>query len=137
MTVLYKTEYCRNWAELGYCRYGKKCRYAHGLNELRAAPRHSRYKTSICHAYHVEGTCPYGIRCTYIHDLTGSLTAPGLLSSQTHNYWSSLPIPSARTDSRFFRRSSLSSSVSLSSSSSTSTVSSSPSSPFLQSPLLL
>ncbi|KAL0074516.1 hypothetical protein F4703DRAFT_1715448, partial [Phycomyces blakesleeanus] len=64
---LYKTEYCRNWTELGHCRYGKKCCYAHGSNELRAAPRHNRYKTQICRAYHVEGSCPYGIRCTFIH----------------------------------------------------------------------
>ncbi|KAI7883712.1 hypothetical protein K492DRAFT_107835, partial [Lichtheimia hyalospora FSU 10163] len=62
--LLYKTEYCRNWTELGYCRH---CRYAHGSTELRNAPRHSRYKTEICRAYHFEGACPYGIRCTYIH----------------------------------------------------------------------
>ncbi|KAI8145639.1 hypothetical protein BJV82DRAFT_491206, partial [Fennellomyces sp. T-0311] len=63
----YKTEYCRNWTELGQCRYGKKCRYAHGDAELRVVPRHSRYKTQICRAYHVDGACPYGVRCTFIH----------------------------------------------------------------------
>ncbi|CAO3629868.1 unnamed protein product [Cunninghamella blakesleeana] len=66
--LLYKTEYCRNWTELGYCRYGEKCRYAHGENELRATPRHVRYKTQICKAYHQQGECPYGLRCTFIHD---------------------------------------------------------------------
>ncbi|KAI9498443.1 hypothetical protein BDB00DRAFT_755050, partial [Zychaea mexicana] len=66
-SVLYKTEYCRNWTELGQCRYGKKCRYAHGDGELRTVPRHSRYKTQICRAYHVDGACPYGVRCTFIH----------------------------------------------------------------------
>ncbi|KAI7866602.1 hypothetical protein BDF14DRAFT_1810504 [Spinellus fusiger] len=76
--TLYKTEYCRNWTELGHCRYGKRCCYAHGSNELRAAPRHNRYKTQICRAYHVEGACPYGIRCTFIHDIevASSPTAP-------------------------------------------------------------
>ncbi|ORZ01451.1 hypothetical protein BCR43DRAFT_423842, partial [Syncephalastrum racemosum] len=64
---LYKTEYCRNWTELGQCRYGRKCRYAHGLGELRQVTRPTRYKTQICRAYHVEGTCPYGVRCTFIH----------------------------------------------------------------------
>ncbi|KAI9300005.1 hypothetical protein BJ944DRAFT_235200, partial [Cunninghamella echinulata] len=65
---LYKTEYCRNWAELGTCRYGTKCRYAHGEMELRMIPRHNRYKTQVCRAYHLDGTCSYGNRCTYIHD---------------------------------------------------------------------
>ncbi|KAI8082820.1 uncharacterized protein BX664DRAFT_284558, partial [Halteromyces radiatus] len=64
---LYKTEYCRNWSELGVCRYGKKCRYAHGDEELRMVPKHNRYKTQICRAYHLEGTCLYGSRCTFIH----------------------------------------------------------------------
>ncbi|CEP07735.1 hypothetical protein [Parasitella parasitica] len=68
--LLYKTESCRNWAELGHCRYGKKCRYAHGDSELRTVPRHTRYKTQICRAYHMDGSCPYGIRCTFVHDAT-------------------------------------------------------------------
>ncbi|CAO0795623.1 unnamed protein product [Mucor circinelloides] len=70
--VLYKTEFCRNWTELGHCRYGKKCRYAHGELELRTVPRHTRYKTQICRAYHMDGSCPYGIRCTFVHDATDS-----------------------------------------------------------------
>lgn len=65
---LYKTEACRNWTELGHCRYGKKCRYAHGASELRTVHRHNRYKTQICRAYHMDGSCPYGIRCTFVHD---------------------------------------------------------------------
>ncbi|CAO3673055.1 unnamed protein product [Umbelopsis ramanniana] len=65
---LYKTEMCRNWQEIGYCRYGKKCRYAHGYTELRAVKRHQRYKTEVCRTYHETGTCPYGVRCTFIHD---------------------------------------------------------------------
>ncbi|KAI8575104.1 hypothetical protein K450DRAFT_9290 [Umbelopsis ramanniana AG] len=65
---LYKTEMCRNWQEIGYCRYGKKCRYAHGHTELRAVKRHQRYKTEVCRTYHETGTCPYGVRCTFIHD---------------------------------------------------------------------
>ncbi|KAI8967294.1 hypothetical protein BDF20DRAFT_829797 [Mycotypha africana] len=65
---LYKTEFCRNWTELGHCRYNKKCRYAHGEGELRVVPRHNRYKTQICRAYFGDGTCPYGIRCNFIHN---------------------------------------------------------------------
>ncbi|KAI8333358.1 hypothetical protein BC941DRAFT_434501 [Chlamydoabsidia padenii] len=67
-SLLYKTEHCRNWSELGECRYGQKCSYAHGNSELRKKSKHSRYKTQVCRAYHLEGTCPYGLRCTFIHD---------------------------------------------------------------------
>ncbi|KAH8551505.1 hypothetical protein BGW37DRAFT_493919 [Umbelopsis sp. PMI_123] len=65
---LYKTEWCRNWQELGVCRYDKKCRYAHSASELRKIERHPRYKTQICRTYHEKGTCPYGVRCTFIHE---------------------------------------------------------------------
>lgn len=30
----YKTELCKNWQEFGHCRYGTKCRFAHGHHEL-------------------------------------------------------------------------------------------------------
>ncbi|CAG8609090.1 10403_t:CDS:2 [Ambispora gerdemannii] len=33
-SALYKTEICRNWKEKGTCRYGTKCQFAHGENEL-------------------------------------------------------------------------------------------------------
>ncbi len=26
----HKTELCKTYSELGYCNYGKKCRFAHG-----------------------------------------------------------------------------------------------------------
>ncbi|ORX48552.1 hypothetical protein DM01DRAFT_1291868, partial [Hesseltinella vesiculosa] len=64
---LYKTEMCRNWEEMGQCRYGKKCCFAHGRTELRNIQRHIRYKTQICRTYHLTGTCHYGVRCTFIH----------------------------------------------------------------------
>ncbi|EIE76095.1 hypothetical protein RO3G_00799 [Rhizopus delemar RA 99-880] len=65
--ALYKTESCRNWDETGSCRYGKRCRYAHGPEELRAVPRSSQYKTKACRSYHEKGACPYGVRCTFKH----------------------------------------------------------------------
>ncbi|KAI8149450.1 hypothetical protein BJV82DRAFT_504938 [Fennellomyces sp. T-0311] len=71
---LYKTEMCRNWTEMGHCRYGKKCRFAHGDQELRTVQRHARYKTEICRTYHMTGTCLYGVRCTFIHDENGRLS---------------------------------------------------------------
>lgn len=45
---LYKTELCRSWEEKGTCRYGAKCQFAHGEEELRKVARHPKYKTEIC-----------------------------------------------------------------------------------------
>ncbi|SAM07079.1 hypothetical protein [Absidia glauca] len=103
-THLYKTEHCRNWVELGECRYGKKCRYAHGDIELRWIDRDNRYKTKICRAYHVEGACLYGSRCTFIHNDTGhSVIGADLNKSliQPSSFGDSYVLKS-RQHSRFF-----------------------------------
>lgn len=39
---LYKTELCRSWEEKGTCRYGPKCQFAHGEEELRKVARHPK-----------------------------------------------------------------------------------------------
>jgi tristetraprolin len=39
---LYKTELCRSWEEKGSCRYGAKCQFAHGEEELRRVARHPK-----------------------------------------------------------------------------------------------
>ncbi|KAJ3736897.1 hypothetical protein DFJ43DRAFT_384785 [Lentinula guzmanii] len=64
---LYKTELCRSWEEKGSCRYGSKCQFAHGEEELRKVSRHPKYKTEICRTFWVSGSCPYGKRCCFIH----------------------------------------------------------------------
>ncbi|EPQ60982.1 hypothetical protein GLOTRDRAFT_119002 [Gloeophyllum trabeum ATCC 11539] len=64
---LYKTELCRSWEEKGTCRYGTKCQFAHGEEEIRKVPRHPKYKTEICRTFWVSGSCPYGKRCCFIH----------------------------------------------------------------------
>ncbi|KAH7915110.1 hypothetical protein BJ138DRAFT_1098115 [Hygrophoropsis aurantiaca] len=77
---LYKTELCRSWEEKGTCRYGAKCQFAHGEDELRNVARHPKYKTEICRAqtFWVSGACPYGKRCCFIHtELPVSGIAPG------------------------------------------------------------
>ncbi|GFH05584.1 uncharacterized protein HaLaN_00070, partial [Haematococcus lacustris] len=33
--------------EAGTCRYGHKCQFAHGAEELRPVPRHPKYKTEV------------------------------------------------------------------------------------------
>lgn len=39
---LYKTELCRSWEEKGSCRYGPKCQFAHGEDEIRKVARHPK-----------------------------------------------------------------------------------------------
>ncbi|EKM60832.1 uncharacterized protein PHACADRAFT_247008 [Phanerochaete carnosa HHB-10118-sp] len=75
---LYKTELCRSWEEKGSCRYGAKCQFAHGEEELRLVQRHPKYKTEICRTFWVSGSCPYGKRCCFIHtELPGAANQGG------------------------------------------------------------
>ncbi|KAG8448899.1 hypothetical protein GDO86_015829 [Hymenochirus boettgeri] len=64
----YKTELCRTFHEVGSCKYGSKCQFAHGSEELRGLNRHPKYKTELCRTYHTIGFCPYGSRCHFIHN---------------------------------------------------------------------
>ncbi|KAJ8256992.1 hypothetical protein COCON_G00191440 [Conger conger] len=64
----YKTELCRTFAESGVCKYGGKCQFAHGMEELRDLSRHPKYKTEPCRTFHTIGYCPYGIRCHFVHN---------------------------------------------------------------------
>lgn len=66
---LYKTELCLSFAETGTCRYGPKCQFAHGKQELRPVLRHPKYKTEICKTFNSSGQCPYGKRCRFVHQL--------------------------------------------------------------------
>lgn len=64
----YKTELCRTFTERGVCKYGSKCQFAHGPEELRGISRHPKYKTEPCRTFHSIGFCPYGIRCHFVHN---------------------------------------------------------------------
>ncbi|CAI5715587.1 unnamed protein product [Hyaloperonospora brassicae] len=64
---LYKTELCKHYTENGSCRYGPKCQFAHGEDELRGVLRHPKYKTTRCKAFLSTGKCMYGSRCRFIH----------------------------------------------------------------------
>ncbi|KAB5550041.1 hypothetical protein PHYPO_G00049100 [Pangasianodon hypophthalmus] len=64
----YKTELCRTFTERGTCKYGSKCQFAHGHEELRGINRHPKYKTEPCRTFHSIGFCPYGIRCHFVHN---------------------------------------------------------------------
>jgi hypothetical protein len=64
----YKTEMCKNWELRGRCKFGDKCCFAHGRDELKAKVlTHVKYKTKPCKQYHQSGYCPYGQRCQYLH----------------------------------------------------------------------
>lgn len=64
---LYKTELCRGFSELGYCKYGDKCQFSHSPVEQREISRHPKYKTETCRVFWEQGTCPYGKRCCFLH----------------------------------------------------------------------
>ncbi|KAL8281520.1 hypothetical protein RQP46_006204 [Phenoliferia psychrophenolica] len=76
---LYKTELCRSWEEKGNCRYGTKCQFAHGKQEIREVPRHPKFKSEVCRTFWTNGSCPYGRRCCFLHATlpsTSSTSAP-------------------------------------------------------------
>lgn len=64
---LYKTELCRSYTELGFCKYGEKCQFSHSPIELRDVTRHPKYKTETCKVFWEYGSCPYGKRCCFLH----------------------------------------------------------------------
>ncbi|KAI1893366.1 hypothetical protein AGOR_G00123000 [Albula goreensis] len=68
ISTRYKTELCRTYEESGTCKYGAKCQFAHGMEELRGLSRHPKYKTERCRTFHTIGFCPYGARCHFIHN---------------------------------------------------------------------
>jgi hypothetical protein len=64
--VKYKTELCKTWDELGECPYKDRCRFAHGVEELREkVDRRGSKKT--CLAFRKSWNCSYGTRCLYWH----------------------------------------------------------------------
>ena len=64
----YKTELCRPFQESGTCKYGDRCQFAHGVEEIRPLVRHPKYKTELCRTFHSTGFCPYGPRCHFVHN---------------------------------------------------------------------
>ncbi|XP_059187894.1 mRNA decay activator protein ZFP36L1 [Centropristis striata] len=77
ISTRYKTELCRTFEESGTCKYGAKCQFAHGMDELRGLSRHPKYKTEPCRTFHTIGFCPYGARCHFIHNAEELLAANG------------------------------------------------------------
>ncbi|KAI7960176.1 hypothetical protein MJO29_005244 [Puccinia striiformis f. sp. tritici] len=80
-TNLYKTELCRSWEEKGTCRYGSKCQFAHGQEELKGVSRHPKFKTEICRTFWLHGSCPYGKRCCFLHTTATDAGVPAVSSN--------------------------------------------------------
>ena len=67
----YKTEMCKNWMETDTCRYGNKCQFAHGKEELdifRSSKKDDNKRTKNCRVFYKEKQCMYGSRCMFRHE---------------------------------------------------------------------
>lgn len=68
---LYKTVDCKNWKKDGTCPFGHKCRFAHGVGDLRAKPPSKpvpvdKVKTIRCR-FDLNGQCHKGEDCDFLH----------------------------------------------------------------------
>lgn len=60
--------------ENGYCPYEKRCKFAHGSQELRKNDQlNSKYKTKECGSFKNHQFCAYGDRCNFIHCTNSTL----------------------------------------------------------------
>lgn len=64
----YKTEMCKNWIETNQCRYGNKCQFAHGKEELDLFKQANKRRTKNCRVFYKEKHCQYGSRCMFRHE---------------------------------------------------------------------
>ena len=72
--IKYKTELCKYFEINGYCKYGDKCAYAHGKENLRSKVTNTTaYRTKKCAQFFEQGYCPYGNRCQFAHQLKSNI----------------------------------------------------------------
>ena len=72
--IKYKTELCKYYEINGYCKYGDKCAYAHGKENLRSKVTNTTaYRTKKCSQFFEQGYCPYGNRCQFAHQLKSNI----------------------------------------------------------------
>jgi hypothetical protein len=65
----FKTELCMSYSTSGHCKYGNKCRFAHGKDELfDKSLAYPNYKQADCNSFYTFGFCNYGLRCHFRHD---------------------------------------------------------------------
>ncbi|KAL3515565.1 hypothetical protein ACH5RR_022467 [Cinchona calisaya] len=64
----YKTEKCRSWEDFNPCRFGSKCQFAHGKEELRPSYfSKNKLEAQLCKSYSSR-SCAYGTKCRFVHD---------------------------------------------------------------------
>ena len=72
--IKYKTELCKYYESQGFCQYGDKCAYAHGVENLRSKVTNTTaYRTKKCTQFFEQGYCPYGSRCQFAHQLKSNI----------------------------------------------------------------
>jgi len=72
--IKYKTELCKYFEINGSCKYGDKCAYAHGKENLRSKVTNSTaYRTKKCVQFFENGYCPYGNRCQFAHQVKSNI----------------------------------------------------------------
>ena len=72
--VKYKTELCKFFEINGQCKFGSRCAYAHGKEELRSkVAKTSAYRSRKCYQFFEKGYCPYGNRCQFAHALKSNI----------------------------------------------------------------
>ena len=64
---LYKTELCMSWTSSSMCRYGVKCKFAHGEHELVTGQRRRKYREK-CIRFTQDGHCRHADRCLFMHE---------------------------------------------------------------------
>lgn len=66
---LYKTEICRSWEDTDSCRYGSKCQFAHGKEELRPTRLHnkSKFEAQACKTYAITGSSTNSSKHRSVH----------------------------------------------------------------------
>ena len=64
----FKTELCKTYNQFGSCKYGNKCHFAHGEEELLPKMTSSYYKNTTCKTFIEKGFCLYGERCNFKHN---------------------------------------------------------------------
>ncbi|XP_041014718.1 uncharacterized protein LOC121257654 isoform X1 [Juglans microcarpa x Juglans regia] len=71
---LYKTEICRSWEDSGSCRYGSKCQFAHGKEELRPTrfPAKNKSEVQMYKSCSGTGSGTYGAKSRYVHQVVAA-----------------------------------------------------------------
>ncbi len=66
----YRTELCKFYEINGQCKFGDKCIFAHGKENLREKVlTKSGYKKRACINFFEHGFCMYGNRCQFSHEI--------------------------------------------------------------------